>query len=149
MNADTKGYVERCSFEQGLCSWVQSDKNSPGAEWRRYRGDEAWPELGPHRDHTLNSAAGTRLANLRASLPTVDALSISVSPCRSLCHPSHSNKQNFRDHLQNFTTQFQLHCGYTVTFFFQFARLCKEPIIPKFPLARLNGVLRTCSRHKV
>lgn len=62
LNADTKGYVERCSFEQGLCSWVQSDLDSPGSTWSRHRGDEAWPTLGPHRDHTLNSAAGTRLS---------------------------------------------------------------------------------------
>lgn len=43
-----------------------------------------------------------------------------LSTCRSLCRSSHSNKTNFRDHLQNFTTQFQLHCGYTVTFFYYF-----------------------------
>lgn len=66
--------MERCSFEQGLCSWVQGDKNSPGSEWSRHRADEAWPKLGPTRDHTLNSDAGTRLSNCSTSLPTVDAL---------------------------------------------------------------------------
>lgn len=57
-DAEAQGFVERCSFEQGLCSWARSDVDTPGAEWSRHRGGDAWPGLGPHRDHTQNSAAG-------------------------------------------------------------------------------------------
>uniref|UniRef100_A0A3Q3EFD0 MAM and LDL-receptor class A domain-containing protein 2-like n=2 Tax=Kryptolebias marmoratus TaxID=37003 RepID=A0A3Q3EFD0_KRYMA len=53
-----QGVVERCSFEQGLCSWSKSDVDSHGAEWTHRRGQEAWPDHGPPRDHTRNSAAG-------------------------------------------------------------------------------------------
>ncbi|KAM9845004.1 MAM and LDL-receptor class A domain-containing protein 1 [Aulostomus maculatus] len=52
------GVLERCSFEQGLCSWTGSEVDTPGAEWTPHTGQEAWPDLGPPRDHTLNSAAG-------------------------------------------------------------------------------------------
>ncbi|XP_075875933.1 MAM and LDL-receptor class A domain-containing protein 1 [Nelusetta ayraudi] len=58
MDCDAKGYVERCTFERGLCSWARSDEDSPEAEWSRHRGEEAWPQLGPMRDHTQNTAAG-------------------------------------------------------------------------------------------
>lgn len=79
LNADTQGYVERCSFEHGLCSWVQDDESSPGAEWSRHRGAEAWPELGPHRDHTLNSNAGTGLPIFSTTVLRVDALWMKLS----------------------------------------------------------------------
>lgn len=55
---ELQGVVEHCSFEQGLCSWMRSDVDTPEAEWTRYKGEKAWPKLGPHRDHTQNSAAG-------------------------------------------------------------------------------------------
>lgn len=51
--------MERCSFEQGLCSWGSSEVDTPGAEWTLRRGQEAWPDHGPPRDHTRNNAAGT------------------------------------------------------------------------------------------
>lgn len=60
-NVEQQGFVERCSFEQGLCSWAGSDVDTPEAEWIRHDGEEAWPEYGPPRDHTQNSAAGIRL----------------------------------------------------------------------------------------
>ncbi|XP_028283475.1 MAM and LDL-receptor class A domain-containing protein 2 [Parambassis ranga] len=50
--------TERCSFEQGMCSWADSDVDTPGAGWTRRKGEEAWPNHGPQRDHTQNSAAG-------------------------------------------------------------------------------------------
>lgn len=59
-NIELHGVVERCSFEQGLCSWEESEVDTPDSGWRRYKGQEAWPELGPHRDHTKNSAAGIK-----------------------------------------------------------------------------------------
>ncbi|XP_034558606.1 MAM and LDL-receptor class A domain-containing protein 2 [Notolabrus celidotus] len=57
-DCEQQGFEERCSFEQGLCSWVGSDVDTPEAEWTRRKGQEAWPEHGPPRDHTQNSAAG-------------------------------------------------------------------------------------------
>ncbi|KAM9349890.1 apical endosomal glycoprotein [Symphorus nematophorus] len=58
-NCEQPGFVERCSFEQGLCSWAVSDVDTPGAEWTPHKGQEAWPKKhGPPRDHTENSAAG-------------------------------------------------------------------------------------------
>ncbi|XP_070701014.1 MAM and LDL-receptor class A domain-containing protein 1 [Pempheris klunzingeri] len=57
-NCEHQGVVEQCSFEKGLCSWAQSDVDTPGAEWTRHKGEEAWPHHGPPRDHTQNSAAG-------------------------------------------------------------------------------------------
>ncbi|XP_074544676.1 MAM and LDL-receptor class A domain-containing protein 1 [Halichoeres trimaculatus] len=55
---EQQGFEERCSFEQGLCSWAGSDVDTPEAEWIRFNGEEAWPKYGPPRDHTQNSAAG-------------------------------------------------------------------------------------------
>ncbi|XP_062284207.1 MAM and LDL-receptor class A domain-containing protein 1 [Scomber scombrus] len=55
---EQQGVVERCSFEQGLCSWEESEVDTPGAEWTQHRGQEAWPKHGPPRDHTQNSDAG-------------------------------------------------------------------------------------------
>ncbi|XP_069366962.1 MAM and LDL-receptor class A domain-containing protein 2 [Paralichthys olivaceus] len=57
-NCEEQGFMERCSFEQGLCSWADSDVDTPGDEWLLRKGQEAWPDHGPHRDHTQNSAAG-------------------------------------------------------------------------------------------
>ena len=53
--------MEGCNFEQGLCSWAESDMGPPLAKWTRQTGEEAWPSLGPGRDHTQNSAAGVNL----------------------------------------------------------------------------------------
>lgn len=58
--------LERCSFEQGLCSWTESEVDTPGAEWTQHRGQEAWPKHGPPRDHTQNSDAG-KLSELLGS----------------------------------------------------------------------------------
>ncbi|XP_034039515.1 MAM and LDL-receptor class A domain-containing protein 1-like isoform X2 [Thalassophryne amazonica] len=57
-NCEQQGMAERCNFEQGLCSWAESDVDTAGTEWTRLRGQEAWPKRGPPRDHTQNSAAG-------------------------------------------------------------------------------------------
>lgn len=57
-NCEQQGVVERCSFEQGLCSWAESEVDTPGTEWTQHKGQEAWPNHGPPRDHTQNSAAG-------------------------------------------------------------------------------------------
>lgn len=61
-NVEHHGVVERCSFEQGLCSWAESDVDTPGADWMHWQGQDAWPNHGPPRDHTQNSAAGTGLS---------------------------------------------------------------------------------------
>ncbi|XP_054624893.1 MAM and LDL-receptor class A domain-containing protein 1 [Dunckerocampus dactyliophorus] len=58
INCELQGKMQRCSFEQGLCSWAQDQLDEPGARWTRQRGQDAWPYGGPPRDHTLNSAAG-------------------------------------------------------------------------------------------
>ncbi|KAI3374795.1 hypothetical protein L3Q82_021349, partial [Scortum barcoo] len=58
-SCEQHGVVERCSFEQGLCFWVESDVDTPGAEWMRHKGQDTWPKQGPPRDHTHNSAAGS------------------------------------------------------------------------------------------
>ena len=59
-NVEQQGVVERCSFEYGLCSWEESDVDTPGAEWMSHTGEDFWPKHGPHRDHTQNSAAGIK-----------------------------------------------------------------------------------------
>ncbi|MEQ2262193.1 hypothetical protein XENORESO_000720, partial [Xenotaenia resolanae] len=58
INCEKQGVVERCNFEQGLCSWANSDVDTPGGEWTRHKGEEGWPNHGPPRDHTENLAAG-------------------------------------------------------------------------------------------
>lgn len=60
-HVEEQGVLERCSFEQGLCSWAESDVDTPGVEWTHHKGEEAWPERGPPRDHTENSDAGMSL----------------------------------------------------------------------------------------
>ncbi|KAK1879509.1 MAM and LDL-receptor class A domain containing protein 1 [Dissostichus eleginoides] len=57
-NCEQQGVLERCSFEQGLCFWEQSDVDTAGAEWTHHKGEGAWPNHGPPRDHTKNSDAG-------------------------------------------------------------------------------------------
>ncbi|KAF7222228.1 MAM and LDL-receptor class A domain-containing protein 1-like [Nothobranchius furzeri] len=58
LSCEKQGVMERCSFEQGFCSWANSDLNPPGADWRLLRGQEALSNHGPRRDHTRNSDAG-------------------------------------------------------------------------------------------
>ncbi|XP_058498690.1 MAM and LDL-receptor class A domain-containing protein 2 isoform X1 [Solea solea] len=58
INCEQHGVVERCSFNMGLCSWTQSDVDTPGDEWKVGQGLNMWPNHGPPRDHTQNSAAG-------------------------------------------------------------------------------------------
>ncbi|KAM9718846.1 MAM and LDL-receptor class A domain-containing protein 1 [Menidia menidia] len=57
-DCDKHGVEERCNFEHGLCFWEESDVDILGAKWTQHKGQEAWPDHGPPRDHTLNSAAG-------------------------------------------------------------------------------------------
>nr|XP_046265191.1 MAM and LDL-receptor class A domain-containing protein 1 isoform X2 [Scatophagus argus] len=82
-NCETQGVVERCSFEQGLCSWVESDVDTPKAEWTHHKGQEAWPKHGPPRDHTQNSAAGHYVipgTNLTEKGQTSEILSKTLLP---------------------------------------------------------------------
>nr|XP_020490862.1 MAM and LDL-receptor class A domain-containing protein 1-like isoform X1 [Labrus bergylta] len=58
IKCEQQGFEERCSFERGLCSWMGSDVDTPGAEWSHHNGQEAWPKYGPARDHTQNTGAG-------------------------------------------------------------------------------------------
>ncbi|XP_028297170.1 MAM and LDL-receptor class A domain-containing protein 2 isoform X2 [Gouania willdenowi] len=55
-NCELHGVVERCSFEQGLCSWTGANVDTL---WKLHRGEEVYPTHGPPRDHTQNSAAGS------------------------------------------------------------------------------------------
>ncbi|XP_072220292.1 MAM and LDL-receptor class A domain-containing protein 1 [Leuresthes tenuis] len=83
INCDKHGVVERCDFEQGLCFWEESDVDSPGAEWMHHKGQEAWPNHGPPRDHTLNSAAGhyvTPATQLTVKGQTSEILSKTLLP---------------------------------------------------------------------
>ncbi|XP_058250824.1 MAM and LDL-receptor class A domain-containing protein 1 [Hemibagrus wyckioides] len=52
---DEQAFKQRCSFEQGMCLWEFSEKQD---RWMLNRGERAWPQLGPPRDHTRNIAAG-------------------------------------------------------------------------------------------
>ncbi|XP_078791082.1 MAM and LDL-receptor class A domain-containing protein 1 isoform X3 [Oryzias latipes] len=54
--------LERCDFEEGLCFWERSEVDTPAADWTHHSGEEAWPDRGPPRDHTRNSAAGHYVA---------------------------------------------------------------------------------------
>ncbi|XP_069014100.1 apical endosomal glycoprotein [Embiotoca jacksoni] len=77
------GVGERCSFEQGLCSWAGIDVDTHGAEWTRHTGQEAWPDNGPPRDHTKNSAAGHYVipgAHLTVKGETSEILSKTLLP---------------------------------------------------------------------
>ena len=128
---DKHGVVERCDFEQGLCFWEESDVDTPGAEWMHHKGQEAWPNHGPPRDHTLNSAAGLR--RWAAELCWIIMLQIYPLFCnnallwlhlysvmllyRSLCYTCSSadcEGPDIRVSLQNITTQLQLHCEFSV-----------------------------------
>ncbi|XP_055007320.1 MAM and LDL-receptor class A domain-containing protein 1 isoform X2 [Boleophthalmus pectinirostris] len=57
-HCEEKGVTERCSFENGLCFWANNMANVPVVKWTLHTGQEGWPDLGPPRDHTKNSAAG-------------------------------------------------------------------------------------------
>ncbi|XP_018613321.1 MAM and LDL-receptor class A domain-containing protein 2 isoform X2 [Scleropages formosus] len=57
-DCELRGFLNRCSFEHGLCSWQQSDLDTPGAEWIRQSAETTLSEYAPPRDHTRNSAAG-------------------------------------------------------------------------------------------
>ncbi|KAJ0011984.1 hypothetical protein NQD34_012959 [Periophthalmus magnuspinnatus] len=57
-HCEEEGVTERCNFENGLCFWTNNMAIVPVAKWALHTGQEAWPDLGPPRDHTKNSAAG-------------------------------------------------------------------------------------------
>ncbi|XP_031666604.1 MAM and LDL-receptor class A domain-containing protein 2 [Oncorhynchus kisutch] len=57
-DCEKQGYEGHCSFEQGLCSWEESEVDTPGADWTFQKGESAWPQHGPPRDHTKNNGAG-------------------------------------------------------------------------------------------
>ncbi|XP_041849179.1 MAM and LDL-receptor class A domain-containing protein 2 [Melanotaenia boesemani] len=82
-DCDKHGVVERCDFEQGLCFWEESDVDTPEAEWTRQKGQEVWPDYGPPRDHTQNSAAGhyvTPATHLTTKGQTSEILSKTLLP---------------------------------------------------------------------
>lgn len=45
-----------CSFEDGMCDWINDDNGD--VEWERNRGPTLTPNTGPDVDHTLGSALG-------------------------------------------------------------------------------------------
>ncbi|XP_072296914.1 MAM and LDL-receptor class A domain-containing protein 2 [Eucyclogobius newberryi] len=57
-HCEKEGVTERCSFENGKCFWDNNVADLAVAQWTLHTGHEGWPELGPPRDHTKNSAAG-------------------------------------------------------------------------------------------
>ncbi|TKS79616.1 LDL-receptor class A domain-containing protein 2 Skeletal organic matrix MAM and [Collichthys lucidus] len=79
-DVEQQGVVERCSFERDLCSWAESDVDTPGAKWTRHSGQEAWPVHGPHRDHTKNSAAGHYIIPVTEEGQTLEILSKTLLP---------------------------------------------------------------------
>ncbi|KAL6103987.1 uncharacterized protein ACO6RY_13812 [Pungitius sinensis] len=81
-NCERHGVAERCSFEQGLCFWEESDVDTAGVEWTHRRGREAWPDHGPPRDHTYNSNAGHYAVpgNLIEKSQTSETLSKTLLP---------------------------------------------------------------------
>ncbi|KAM4729149.1 apical endosomal glycoprotein [Anableps anableps] len=82
-DCEKQGVVERCNFEQGLCSWANSDVDTPGGEWTRHKGEEGWPNHGPPRDHTQNFAAGhyvTPGSHLTEKGQTAEVLSNTLFP---------------------------------------------------------------------
>ncbi|XP_073714301.1 apical endosomal glycoprotein [Misgurnus anguillicaudatus] len=76
---DVKGYKQRCSFEQGMCSWENSDL---GAGWILLNGEQAWPKNGPPRDHTRNTAAGHFItpAHKLSDVQTAEIISSTLLP---------------------------------------------------------------------
>uniref|UniRef100_A0AAY5KAR3 MAM domain-containing protein n=2 Tax=Esox lucius TaxID=8010 RepID=A0AAY5KAR3_ESOLU len=52
------GFAGHCSFEEGLCSWGESEVDTPAGDWTLQNGEAAWPNHGPPRDHTKNNRAG-------------------------------------------------------------------------------------------
>ncbi|KAK1172074.1 MAM and LDL-receptor class A domain-containing protein 2-like isoform X2 [Acipenser oxyrinchus oxyrinchus] len=58
LDCELNGFKGRCSFENGLCSWENSDLDTPGYDWLRQQGQSAVWKTEPPRDHTRNSAAG-------------------------------------------------------------------------------------------
>ncbi|XP_068593728.1 MAM and LDL-receptor class A domain-containing protein 1 isoform X2 [Cebidichthys violaceus] len=79
-DCEQQGVVERCSFEQGLCFWEESD--TAVAAWTHHKGQEAWPKHGPSRDHTQNSDAGHYVVpgNLAGNGQTSETLSKTLLP---------------------------------------------------------------------
>lgn len=111
---EQKGFVKRCNFEQGLCSWTESAIDTPHAKWMRQRAEEAWPTFGPQRDHTQNSAAGrilwaaTKIIWLSFTwwLLPEPFFNCFFTKNRSLCHSGGNwDGPNIRDVLKYFTAQ--------------------------------------------
>ncbi|KAM8838449.1 MAM and LDL-receptor class A domain-containing protein 2 isoform 2-T2 [Synchiropus picturatus] len=77
--------IESCNLEQGMCSWSRRHQDTPGGVWRWLQGQDAWPDLGPARDHTLSNGAGHFV------IPGTDLTSEMVS--RTLLPSSNCNIQ--------------------------------------------------------
>lgn len=58
IDCEVEGVTEGCSFENGLCFWANNMADTHVAKWTLHTGQGGWPDLGPPRDHTKNSAAG-------------------------------------------------------------------------------------------
>ncbi|KAK3546332.1 hypothetical protein QTP70_025671, partial [Hemibagrus guttatus] len=93
---DELAFKQRCSFEQGMCLWEFSEKWDG---WMLNRGERAWPQLGPPRDHTRNIAAGHYIIPASQS-PTAEIISntlLQSTTCTvTFYHFSHGNNSTTR-----------------------------------------------------
>ncbi|MCJ8731789.1 hypothetical protein PDJAM_G00203590 [Pangasius djambal] len=93
---DGLAYKQRCSFEQGMCLWEISEE---WARWMLDRGDGAWPQHGPPRDHTRNIAAGHYIipASQSQTAVIISSTLLPSSNCTVIFyHFSHGNNSTAR-----------------------------------------------------
>ncbi|KAL0966606.1 hypothetical protein UPYG_G00297350 [Umbra pygmaea] len=86
-DCEKQGYAGGCSFEQDMCSWGESEVDTPGGDWTLLNGEDAWPNSGPPRDHTKNNGAGHYVVpglHLTEKGQTSEILSSTLLPS-SLC----------------------------------------------------------------
>ncbi|CAL9689269.1 unnamed protein product [Knipowitschia caucasica] len=79
-DCEKQGVTERCSFENGRCYWSNGAAEQPVAKWTLLTGQRGWPELGPPRDHTKNSAAGHYLTPSQRKDQASEMLSRTLLP---------------------------------------------------------------------
>ncbi|XP_072544730.1 apical endosomal glycoprotein [Salminus brasiliensis] len=93
-HCDELGYKQRCSFEQGMCSW---EANEGWNGWSLQSGERAWSGHGPPRDHTRNTAAGHYIVPIHqhSAGQTAEIMSSTLLPSSectvSFYHYSHGN----------------------------------------------------------
>ncbi|XP_034159304.2 MAM and LDL-receptor class A domain-containing protein 1 isoform X1 [Pangasianodon hypophthalmus] len=93
---DGLAYKQRCSFEQGMCLWEISEE---WARWMLDRGEGAWPQHGPPRDHTRNIAAGHYIipASQSQTAVIISSTLLPSSNCTVIFyHVSHGNNSTAR-----------------------------------------------------